>query len=337
MRSISSFVIRLTATVLLFSSTAFPLDKELTALFGDLIKGDTTRAVKVIAVMPFGASGKSVTEDAGRSVAEFGVVALQSSGRYRVVERAQMGKALEEIKLAQSGLMSDSAGIQVGKMLSADRLLVGTVSDLFGKRMISARIVRTETGEVLSSASVTVAAQDLTKFSKELLGEKGQVSATLFRSAVLPGWGQLYAQHTGHGVVSLVAFVGAAGYLAYCVTTTSSAHGKSDSYTAYLGSPQWQQDATDTLRQIYGSQVVVDDAALKKALVDYYTAKQDDLYRDYSRKYDYAMIAGIITGGVWALNLVDAAILGAQGKKKFDLYFSGVPGESLRMDVTFRF
>ncbi|OGJ87114.1 MAG: hypothetical protein A2268_15515 [Candidatus Raymondbacteria bacterium RifOxyA12_full_50_37] len=319
--------------VCILSSFVFSLDQELTSLFNDLIKGDTVKGAKVVAVMPFKCAGKGVTEDNGRSVAEFGVVALQASGQYTLVERTELLKAVQEIQLAQTGLMSDSAGLQIGRMVSANRLVLGTVSDIFGKRMISARIVKTETGEVLSSASVTVPEKDLAQFTKKLLGEKGQVSATLFRSALVPGWGQLYTDHPVKGGIFLTVFCATAGYLAYCINAASQARNESDTYNNYLNSPEWQQDAIDTLTAL---QVGIDDAAIQR-VAGFYKLKQDSLYQVYSDKFDNALIAGLIMGGVWALNLADAALIGVREKRDFNLYFSSTPCEPIHVQLTFRF
>ena len=323
-------------SVLLVPSALFALDQELTSLFSDLVKNDTAKGAKIIAIMPFKAAGQGVTEDVGRSVAEFGVVALQASGQYTVVERDQMIKAVEEIQLSQTGLMNDSSGLTVGKMLSADRLLLGTVSDIFGKRIISARIIKTETGKVVSSASITVTAKDLSTFSRDLLSEKGQISATLFRSALIPGWGQLYTNHPVQGGASLVLFLGSIGYLVYCFNATSKAKDESNAYNSYLGSPAWEQEAVDTLKALYGSQTNINQATLNQALVDYYSEKQNNLYQTYSDKFDQAVLAGIIAGGIWTLNLIDAAILGSKEKKKFNLYFSGTPSQPVKLQISYK-
>jgi hypothetical protein len=325
--------------ILLFIPASFPLalDQELTTLFSDLIKNDPAQGAKVIAIMPFKTAGQGVTKEAGRSVAEFGVVLFQGSGRYKVVERADLLKAVSEITLAQSGLMNDSAGLQVGKMLSADRLLLGTIADIFGKRMISARIVKTETGEVLSSASVTVASRDLDKFAKDLLSEKGQISATLFRSALIPGWGQFYNGHPVQGGVSLAAFACAAVYFVYCLTGTAAALDESNLYVSYLKTPQWGQDVTDTLQILAGTGVDITDTTVRQSLARAYTGRQDALYQAYTDKFNQMVVAFLIGGGVWALNLADAAILGSQAKKKFNLYFSRTPREAAHVEFAYSF
>jgi hypothetical protein len=44
-----------------------------------------------------------------------------------------------------------------------------------------------------------------------------------------------------------------------------------------------------------------------------------------------------IAGGVYALNLLDAGLAGAQSKRKFKLYFSADGNKNFLMGVAYRF
>ena len=59
-----------------------------------------------------------------------------------------------------------------------------------GRVVIHARIITAENGTVVASASKPLPAGIFTPFIKEVLGEKTQLSASVFRSAIIPGWGQ---------------------------------------------------------------------------------------------------------------------------------------------------
>jgi hypothetical protein len=200
---------------------------------------------------------------------------------------------------------------------------VGSVTESFGKRIINARILNVETGEVVATASTTVGPAAMDDFMKELLGEKGQFSATFFRSALVPGWGQIYTNHPVRAGISFVVCFGALGYTVYERFQVASANSDYKEVVAER-SGAWRENA--------------DAAGIPH---DQYLAllveKEDKLYAEYSDEFYYAKILTIITGGVWALNLVDATFAGLAAKKKFNLYFSAIPKEHAGLRLVYHF
>ena len=78
--------------------------------------------VRKVAILPF----KAATELIGLSVSDMFVTEMMRAGRYALVERSQMTQVLKEAELALTGLTAAGA-IEVGKMLGADGVIVGTV------------------------------------------------------------------------------------------------------------------------------------------------------------------------------------------------------------------
>jgi len=127
-----------------------------------------TCSIGTVAVMPF----QAPTELIGTSVSDLFLTELLRTGRYQVVERSQLSKVLQEAEVALSGL-SDSRAIEIGKMLGAEGVIVGTV-DEYGTMPrkgqtypvvgLSVRLIDTRTGSVMWSASLasTAARADLT-------------------------------------------------------------------------------------------------------------------------------------------------------------------------------
>ena len=76
--------------------------------------------------------------------------------RLRVLERNRLHAVLEEQQLAVSDLVDTENAIRVGRMLSADLLLTGTVIEMAQSVIIFSRIIDVETGEIESSAQVIV-------------------------------------------------------------------------------------------------------------------------------------------------------------------------------------
>ncbi len=95
-----------------------------------------------IAVMDF--QGKGVSKATSDNVAELIRGEMINSGKFLVVERAQMDKILKEQGLQQSGCTDVSCAVEVGKVLSARKILVGTVMKLGGTLVITGRIVDVE-------------------------------------------------------------------------------------------------------------------------------------------------------------------------------------------------
>jgi curli biogenesis system outer membrane secretion channel CsgG len=81
-------------------------------------------AVRKVAVLPF----KAPTELIGTSVSDLWVTELMRMGFYELLERAQMSKVLSESELAMAGLSVNKA-VEVGAMLGADGVIVGTVDE----------------------------------------------------------------------------------------------------------------------------------------------------------------------------------------------------------------
>ena len=81
-------------------------------------------AISKVAIMPF----KGPTELIGSSVSDMFVTEMLRAGRYELVERGQMSKVLNESEIALSGL-SVSKAAEVGNMLGADGVIIGTVDE----------------------------------------------------------------------------------------------------------------------------------------------------------------------------------------------------------------
>ena len=83
-------------------------------------------ARQAVAVMPLQAKGVTANE---ADVLTDGVVSrLQQSGTLRVLERAQMDQVLREQGFAKSGACDGAeCAVEVGRLLSVDRILVGSV------------------------------------------------------------------------------------------------------------------------------------------------------------------------------------------------------------------
>jgi TolB-like protein len=116
---------------------------------------------KAVAVLDFELIAKSeslrLDKVVGRNVREDLSTAMGESQDIRVVERGQITSALKNLKMEQSGLVDAKNAKKLGKMVSADFVLVGSVSDRGDCVVINARMIYTETGQVKYSTSTELA------------------------------------------------------------------------------------------------------------------------------------------------------------------------------------
>jgi len=106
---------------------------------------------EMIAVMDFGA--KDVSQSVALSVSELIRTELINTGKFTVIERSNMKEILKEQGLQQTGCTDASCAVKIGKLLSAKKILVGTIMKLGSKLIISGRIVNVETGIGENAAS----------------------------------------------------------------------------------------------------------------------------------------------------------------------------------------
>ena len=115
-----------------------------------------------------------------KGIPESIVTYLGKKGRVRIVERARLQSALEEMRLAQAGIVDEQMAVQVGKAVGADAVIVGSFLQIGDVIRINARLINVETSEIIVAEQVSgkpgtdlFALMDRTAASMEtkLLGE----------------------------------------------------------------------------------------------------------------------------------------------------------------------
>ncbi|WP_201246491.1 DUF4384 domain-containing protein [Halochromatium salexigens] len=114
-----------------------------------------------IAVLEFDVLGNLGIADAGSIIAEWMIRALQKTGQFRLMERVLLNKVLEEQELQSSYLVDQSSmAARAGEMYGVDAIVSGSVSDWAGTISISARLVDTNTSEIIETADVKTRRRD---------------------------------------------------------------------------------------------------------------------------------------------------------------------------------
>jgi TolB-like protein len=107
---------------------------------------------KRVAIMDFRNIDQSVSK-LGMYLSETLITKLFQTHKFKVIERSQLGQALQEIGLGQTGVVDQKTAQEVGKVLGVDSLVIGTVTDLVNSIDINARLISTGTGEVFAVES----------------------------------------------------------------------------------------------------------------------------------------------------------------------------------------
>ncbi|MFH0976492.1 MAG: CsgG/HfaB family protein [Spirochaetota bacterium] len=150
-------------------------------------------------------------------------------GNFTVVERTRIKAILEEHGLQMTGCTDQSCAVEIGKMLNAEKLIVGEVNSVEQTIVITIRYIDikssvsmfSSTGkaanndEVIKTAELT--AKDLIR--KIVEGDKEIIMPVLplvyYSVSFIPGCGQLYAGEEKKGWIFLSSFI-ATGALTIC-------------------------------------------------------------------------------------------------------------------------
>jgi formylglycine-generating enzyme required for sulfatase activity/TolB-like protein/tetratricopeptide (TPR) repeat protein len=94
-------------------------------------------------------------DDYGSGLADVLQASLGAFPAVRLVDRKELDRVLAEQRLSASGLVDPKSAVAVGKLLQAERLLLGSFLELGGYVCLHARLIDAGTGAVLSSYKST--------------------------------------------------------------------------------------------------------------------------------------------------------------------------------------
>lgn len=124
----------------------------------------------------------------GRVLGDKLVAGFTSSGRYMAIERTNgfLAQLSKEQKYQRTGAVDDSDISRLGKQFGVQYVCVADVSDVFGEKFISARLIDVETAEIVNSHDVggainrmddcvRIASEIASKLSKGTFAEQAAV------------------------------------------------------------------------------------------------------------------------------------------------------------------
>ncbi len=104
----------------------------------------------VTTVLDFQTNG--ISENDMKSIISFLSAELFATGKYRVIDTAQRETILHELEFSASGCTDESCQLEIGKLLSAEYIVVGDIAVVGTRYILSARILETETSETTGIA-----------------------------------------------------------------------------------------------------------------------------------------------------------------------------------------
>ena len=94
---------------------------------------DLTSLKKRIAVINF-EDKAGYGHHVGRGVSDMLVTSLVESGKFIVIERAELDEILKEQGLGQSGLVTPQSAAKVGQLLGIQRIITGSITEFGSKK-----------------------------------------------------------------------------------------------------------------------------------------------------------------------------------------------------------
>ena len=128
------------------------LDEYFSDIFMELkqtVEADSIGSLAIIPLEDISQSAKSAS--IGMTVTEYINSRMAENKSIKVVERSMIDKVLQELNLNMTGLIDAENAKEAGKMIAADAILCGTVTEIGIYFDINLRIIDVENGKILSS------------------------------------------------------------------------------------------------------------------------------------------------------------------------------------------
>jgi TolB-like protein len=136
--------------------------------------GEVTEQKDRIAVLDF--KTVNIPNEKSRIISELIRTDLINSNKYIVIERSQVDMIFKEHGFSQTGVTDDSSAAKIGKLLTARKILIGSVMKLGEQTVVTCRVVDVEKGIAESSSKITAdteesLVQEISNLIASLTGE----------------------------------------------------------------------------------------------------------------------------------------------------------------------
>ena len=117
-----------------------------------------------IAILPFENKGTSQ----GIDLLDKFITVFVNMDRFKVLERAQLERVLEELKLGMSGFIDASTAAEIGKGIGVDAVVTGSITWTRNDISIDARFIDTETATIITAQDAYSSSNDLKSLNRML-------------------------------------------------------------------------------------------------------------------------------------------------------------------------
>lgn len=123
--------------------------------------------LKTVAILPFDNTSKDKTiEPLRKGFSDMLITDLSGISNINVVDREDLEAIFKELHFSETKFIDSKTALKVGKMLSAHYLMTGSFMYMFGKLRVDAKIIKTETGEIVWAKGVEGDLEDTQKYSE---------------------------------------------------------------------------------------------------------------------------------------------------------------------------
>ena len=174
--------IKIALGILLLSNIALAdMESAVSKMGQEISQSILSQKKKKIAVIAFANLDGSVN-DLGRSIANKLTTKLFQIEKknYTIIERTQLSKILEELKLSSTGLLEPKAMKSIGKLHGVDVIVMGSLTDFGSDIEVEAKAISIETGGLMAVASSKIPKVD---HVKRLFGQNSKQIQTTVSSS----------------------------------------------------------------------------------------------------------------------------------------------------------
>lgn len=106
---------------------------------------------ELLTVMDLNYTGVSASE--AEIILDYISAYIVESGKYRVIDKTQRNRILEEQEFSLSGCVDESCQLEIGRMLQASLIITGSIGTLGDRIVLNLKLVNVETAETERTAS----------------------------------------------------------------------------------------------------------------------------------------------------------------------------------------
>jgi TolB-like protein len=115
---------------------------------------DASRVTQVgtrlsLAILPF--DNKGGNPEVASMVQDNMITTLYNLRRFKILERSKIDEIVKEQKLGMTGFIDPAKAVKVGKVIGVDAILMGSISSTATGVAITARLIDTETGTIITA------------------------------------------------------------------------------------------------------------------------------------------------------------------------------------------